>query len=431
MAVHKMWSKSSLIGRLRDFSKSTFAVLGISTFLFMGLNAGAYYLMPYIASQPPANVFDAVLWPHSEMGKRVLPEIFGVKEWEEAIKYNDVSPSFAMHPSLSFITEPVRNEHFSMSVEGVRLEPSWSGDSIRRQLGNHPHLIFALGGSTMLGHGVGGNHTIPFYMNEALQKSDNLVLNFGSQAYDQLRAIEKLVYLLRSGFQPQCVIFLDGWNDIIGMARSNQRPQDKLVYHGFVTNRGHIAFTPGDRRDDRKHVKLFLESLPVYRLFGEYQSRSFQVEDIVVERDAFVQGFDFYEAEFVHSHWFQFADQYRDLLKTQIVESFVDNLKFLKDLSKGFNFQVYSFFQPIGLLDLTNPFVPETARKAAGYDYILDMEQTLSQAIDSGTLEMIDLSEGLREVLGQKYVDVAHYSPLANKMLATEIIAKMGSCSHN
>jgi len=106
-------------------------------------------------------------------------------------------------------------------------------------------------------------------------------------------------------------------------------------------------------------------------------------------------------------------------------------LKFLKDLSKGFNFQVYSFFQPIGLLDLTNPFVPETARKAAGYDYILDMEQTLSQAIDSGTLEMIDLSEGLREVLGQKYVDVAHYSPLANKMLATEIIAKMGSCSHN
>jgi len=309
-----------------------------------------------------------------------------------------------------------------MGPEGVRLEPGWSDDFVRQRLKSGTQLIFVMGGSTVLGHGVGADHTISYHMNEALHGSGATALNFGSQAYDQHLDIEKLVYLLREGFRPNRVVFLNGWNDILGMARSNLRAQDKLVYHGFATNRGEIAFTPGDRVDDRKHLRLFLESLPAYRLLDSFKRRSIHVDRILAERDAFTQGFNFYEAELVFSHWADFADRHQELLKARMIDSFAANLAFLQDLSKGFGFELHAFYQPIGLLDPDNPFVGDQARAARGYAYVKEMDGVIRQNIASGRLPMTDISQALRNMRGAKFIDVAHYSPMANKALAREIL---------
>ena len=403
-------------------TRNALITIGISVVLFIALNLLAYLAMPHFIPPRTSDVFDSVSWPHSAVGQRVLKGIFATDDWAKAIRYNEASPNFAIHPTLSFITEPVRNEHFTMGPEGVRLEPGWSDDFVRQQLKNGTQLIFVMGGSTVLGHGVGADHTISYYMNEALHGSGGTALNFGSQAYDQHRDIEKLVYLLREGFHPERVVFLNGWNDILGMARSNLRVQDKLVYHGFATNRGEIAFTPGDRVDDRKHLTLFVQSLPAYRLLESLKRRSTNVDRMLVERDAFTQGFNFYEAEFVFSHWADFVDRHQELLKTRIIDSFAGNLAFLHDLSKGFGFEVHAFYQPIGLLDSDNPFVGDQARAARGYAYVKEMDGVIRHNIASGKLPMTDISQALRSMRGAKFIDVAHYSPSANKALAREIL---------
>jgi hypothetical protein len=414
-----------LIGVLSWLARPTrnaLITIGISVVLFVALNLLAYLAMPSSVRPRTNDVFNSVSWPHSAVGQRVLAGVFGTEDWRQAIRYNEASPNFAMHPTLNFITEPVRNEHFTMGPEGVRLEPGWSDDFVRQQLKNSTHLIFVMGGSTVLGHGVGADHTISYHMNEALHGGGGTALNFGSQAYDQHRDIEKLVYLLREGFRPDRVIFLNGWNDILGMARSNLRVQDKLVYHGFATNRGEIAFTPGDRADDRRHFRLFLESLPAYRLLESVKRRSINLDRMLAERDAFTQGFDFYEAEFLYLHWADFADRHRELLKKQIVENFAANLKFMRGLSVGFGFKFYSFYQPIGLLDPDNPFVGDPARTAPGYAYVQEMDGVIRHNIASGKLPMTDISQALRDLPGAKFVDVAHYSPIASKALAREIL---------
>ncbi len=403
-------------------TRNALITIGISVVLFIALNLLAYLAMPYFVPPRTNDVFDAVSWPHSAVGQRVLKGIFGTEDWGKAIRYNQASPNFAIHPTLNFMTEPVRNEHFTMGPEGVRLEPGWSDDFVRQQLKNGRPLIFVMGGSTVLGHGVGADHTISYHMNEALHGSGATAVNFGSQAYDQHRDIEKLLYLLREGFRPAKVVFLNGWNDILGMARSNLRTQDKLIYHGFATNRGEIAFTPGDRVDDRRHFRLFLESLPAYRLLETYKRRSINLDRMLAERDAFTQGFDFYEAEFLYLHWADFADRRRELLKKQIADNFAANLKFLQGISTGFGFEFYSFYQPIGLLDPDNPFVGDQARTAAGYAYVHEMDDVIRHNIASGKLPMIDISRALRNIPGPKFIDVAHYSPSANKALAREIL---------
>lgn len=225
-------------------------------------------------------------------------------------------------------------------------------------------------------------------------------------------------------------MFLDGWNDILGMARSNLRTRDKLVYHGFATNRGDIAFTPGDRVDDRRYFRLFLESLPLYRLMAVAQRGPLSLDTIHQERDSFTHGFDFYEAEFVFNHWVEFADRDRNILKRQIIENQSENLKFLQALARGFGFRVYSFYQPLGLLDPENPFVGDSARTARGYDYVVDMDKIMRDAIAMGQFPMIDISHILSDGLGRNYVDVAHYSPMANKIIAGEIIGRINALSY-
>lgn len=417
------------LSSLASGTRTALITIGISVALFIALNFIAYLAMPHFVRSPTHNVFDAVSWPRSSVGQQVLKGVFGTEDWGQAIRYNDASPNFASHPTLSFISQPVRNNDFSMGPEGVRLEPGWDDDLVRRLFQSHNHVTFLLGGSTALGHGVGANHTVSFFINEALRDSGMVTLNLGSEAYDQHRDIEKLVYLLRAGFRPERVVFLEGWNDILGMARSNLRVQDKLVYHGFATNRGEIAFTPGDRADDRRHLRLFLQSLPAYRLLEIYKRRPINVDRMLAERDAFTQGFDFYEAEFVFLHWADFADRHRELLKKQIVDRFETNLAFLQALSIGFNFRVYSFYQPIGLLDEDNPFVGNQARAARGYDYVVEMDRVIRDAIASDRLPMIDISTALRNLPNHKYIDVAHYSPAANKVLAHTMLRYMSGAS--
>ena len=111
--------------------------------------------------------------------------------------------------------------------------------------------------------------------------------------------------------------------------------------------------------------------------------------------------------------------------KGEIVDYYRANLKLLKALGDAYGFGLHAFYQPNGLLDGTNPFVRAQARGAPGYRYISELVASARAAIARGEVPMTDISDALANMPGPRYLDIAHYTPEANAVLARAIAAHM------
>lgn len=399
-------------------------MIGATAILFVLMNLAAQFFIDRLSHATPNSLFNLVLQPDSQIGIPVLKNIFNVGTKEEALERAKSAPSFEMHPGLHYMTARANNKHYRIGLEGIRYDEGWDDQFVRNTLDSGKPLIFLMGGSTVLGHGVSANETISSHLNKLLAPSKQAtVLNFGSQAYDQQRAIEKLVYLLREGYRPQQVIFLDGWNDLAGLARSNMRWQDKVIFHGFAVNRGKIAFTPEAHIGAVNMTRLFVESLPITRAIERRNWQSINVDTIKSSRDPFIDGFDFAEADWMFFNWEIYAQRNKERLKTEIIESYKNNLRMINGLSKAFGFKVSVIFQPFGLFDDSNPFVPLESRKTESYKFLEAVNTLVRSEIKNGNLPMIDASNVLSDLNEHRYVDVAHYSPSANMRLAKHMSA--------
>ena len=112
--------------------------------------------------------------------------------------------------------------------------------------------------------------------------------------------------------------------------------------------------------------------------------------------------------------------------KGEIVEYYRANLKLLKALADAYGFGLDPFYQPNGLLDNTNPFVSRAT--PAGRPAIATSRSWLPARVRRslrGEVLMIDISDALADMPGPRYLDIAHYSPEANAVLARSIASHM------
>ena len=392
-----------------------FLIIGLSTTFFILINLVVFYLPAESNQKSNNNLFNKIIGPESTIGYQNLKLAFhsGV---ETALERFRLAPSFSMHPDLHFITSPTNNKFYHIGENGLRYEPGWNNEKATNVL-NQIGGTYLFGGSTMFGHGVASDETISYFINDSpVKKTNNLTFNFGAQAYDFQRAAEKLVYLLRIGYRPKTVVFLIGWNELVGSARSNMRWQDKVIYHGFSVNRGEVAYTPD--ASNINYLSLFSQSLPLVQYM---QGRKDCPKDIAIARNPWMQGFDFFEANCVFKNWEQFAAKNQQALIDEQILSLKSQVNFVEDLSRGFGFKTFIIYQPIGLFDPTNSFVPEEAKKTLGYSYLLNSYQSIKSQIKNNDLNIIDGSSWLNNMNSIRYIDVAHYSPEANKVLADQI----------
>ncbi len=420
----------SFVGRavrfLGRFIFSLFAIIGIITALCLAVNYAAYKSLS--PPQAPTDTLALLHGPGSPASLELYRHIFKLAPGEDPMGRFKASPSFARHPTLQFITQPIDNRFFRVGREGIRYQPGWDDAFIGNLLAGTRPLIFAFGGSTTLGHGIANDETWPYFLNRVIEQKSAaagpqqtpVVMNFGAQAYDQHTEIDKLIYLLKAGYRPSKVIFLDGWNDLF-MARTNMRLVDQVIYHGFSVSRGEIAFTRGGSYHQPRNLDLFLDSLPLYQYLQQSKRQLPQIDKIKVDRNAFDDGFDFQEAEYLFRHWAEFGERHREHFKKRILDYYRNNLKLLKTLSAGYGFKLEVLFQPIGLLDETNSFVPARSRTGLGYRYVAELAATVKSAIAAGELDMVDISGALDAMDEPRYIDVAHYSPAANQELARVI----------
>ncbi len=407
-------------------------LLGASMVLFALVNIVALHMLEGLQDPLPDSVFNHVAPPESQIGISILQPLFDSASPDAALERARSAPGFEMHPGLHYMTARTDNKHYRIGLEGIRYDQGWDDKRVRGFLDSKSPVIFLMGGSTMMGHGVSGDETISWHLNRLLASGHGgTALNFGAQAYDQPREIEKLLYLLRAGYRPRHVVFLDGWNDVAGLGRSNLRPRDKVIFHGFAVNRGAIAFTPATRMSSVSPLRLLAEGLPIVRYVQARKQIGISIDTIRAARDPFVDGFDFAEADWMFFHASLYAQRHRVRLQAELLETYRRDLQFLQDLSRAFGFGLTVLLQPFGLLDERNPFVPADVRALEDYRHFADTNELLRREIAEGRLAMIDASGALASLPGGRYVDVAHYSPVANEQLARLIHRiLMGTVSH-
>lgn len=424
--------------KIAGFIHSFFIVIGITTVLFIAINLAAIRFIPAPANSelPKADlILNHGHYPSTEEGQNVLKQYFGkdfAQDVHDAMSKESPTPAFSAHPVLHYIVTPTDNRFYHVGIEGMRYDEGITDESAINLLRTSKHKIFMFGGSTTFGYGLSSNQTIQHYLQSKYSGTDTVVFNFGANAYDQQREIDKLVYLLEHDYIPDEVIFFDGVNDITHMAASNYRAGDKIIYHGFVSGRSRSEnpddnFTvpsPTPRKLGLKdYLILQTRAIPVIRAFIQDSIQSankFDDASFPDELDPFKTKLNIKMAEFAFFHWGIIGDNHLELKKKEMLEYYKHNQSFLEHLASGYGFKLHLFFQPMGMLDPNNPMVPAMDSKVPGYRYYHEMVPFVREHIASGELHMIDLSDVLVDISKKHlaYVDPMHYSPQANQLFA-------------
>ena len=267
--------------------------------------------------------------------------------------------------------------------------------------------IFAVGGSTTGGTYISDEHTWPSFLSQILNEQAKLqrkpfsieVTNFGRPGYYLSKEAELVFDLLRSGYRPSLVIFLDGYNmgdfedDVPTI--TDKLGDDFLSCYYF-------------KRCNLENLLLPVKLLPVYRLA---KSISHRLNPNTVEPTG-----------------------PRSTNTTQtlnedpqtIVERFIRNKKLINGICTVYGAKTLFFLQPHPLYkyDL-RLFRPELQKQIIeGNDCMLtnSVYEIMRQ-----NKEFIDISTLYKEFGSNKkaFVDDYHYSPAFNKLLAENIAANI------
>jgi hypothetical protein len=410
-----------MLKRIGAIARDATTAIGVTVILFVLANLAAAYALKRERFPPPDPLWDTVPVLSSPEAKATLRAVFA-GESDQEIRSRFVNIPFTLHPILEYAEPPIDVPRYHVGIENVRYHDEWSDDEVRRRLGSDK-LTLILGGSTTFGALVGNNETWPYYFDQAIRPRGEDSLNMASIFNDQAREIDRLVYHLRRGLRPRRVIFLDGLNDMFMLVDSNLRPGDRIVYPGFMTNRGEVAISSGLQVGQRNWWRLLGEALPAVQWIERQLEPDLSAEQIIYSRDVFTQGFDFREAEWARFFWYKWAPQHAVELRAELIAQYKTNLDFIAALAKSFGFEALVFYQPIGLFDPTDEFVTDAARQTPEYAFLASLDDAVHAEIRAGRLGMIDLHDVLDPLGHLRYVDVSHYSPAAHRLIAGAISA--------
>jgi len=407
-----------------NFSKrfSTFSIIfTITLILLLIINIGAYI---YLKNNPlDRGEKDLFVGEEDDDGIKIRKKAFGTNDESLLKEYID-SPGIRPHTVLHF-TEGTSRPHYKIGIEGIRYLSGWTDETVRKLLSEQHKTVFVFGGSTTFGHGVPNDSTLVSYLNSIDNK--NTYFNFGIQAYDSIREVDKLLYLLRKGYRPKNVIFIDGLNDITTFSRSPYELHDTPRAQGLVLDRGQVPLIFGIPKS--KNMRLaFAYSLPLTHLVHRLKYKQDNTNNVLVRKSANINGLDnWLELINFHYNWAQIQKHKLPQLSEDIIRYYKNNISFVNQLGKSFGFNAYFIYQPIGLVDSNQPFLKRKYFKSDLYTVFKGVDSEIRKAINQGHLKMLDCSHAFSKPSSKPYfyIDPTHYSPSGNKALASCILQEI------
>lgn len=393
-----------------------FAIIGFSTvLLFVFINVVLYFIPSPL--QKRINFINAL---HTLPTIALKTDTLLLKKVYEGLTLAEIServhaPQIKSHPVLPFMNQPTENSCYKLGFENIRYDSFIQSDSVARQKINNSVWVF--GGSTVFGTGVCGDETITYYLNT--HDSLNTYINFGCQGYNQFAEIEKLLLLLRKGYTPKAVVFLDGLNDLITLSHycfsASETPARSQ--HAYEHELG-----PDNIKLNRKSIY----SLPVLNWYLAYVAGKTVNGSLPIEENIYSPRSDYNTSDYLHylSHRL-YLHTPDEKLKDKMFTYYRCNLAFIQKLSEAYHFNFRIFFQPIGLLYAKNPFVKNKAAFDTAFFAVKQcryLETEMRRTIKTTNLNhFTDLSQTHYET-NIPYIDLTHYSPRMNLLLAKKIL---------
>ncbi len=343
-------------------------------------------------------------------------------------------PNITAHPVLEFMEHPTVSEDYNVGFENMRYTRYVNAANAKEKI-NGSTWVF--GGSTTFGHGVADDETIASNLNRL--DSTAVYVNFGVQAYDENLEIEKLLLLLKKGYRPSRVIFIDGLNDITEMNQMNFKPEEMpcRLYDAYRYRSNIESVIDPDRQ-------FIVRKLPVFdylfELVDEAKMKKKGAPDPNHEIDLDNPD-ELYHSDPVLDYVMtaKAGEDYDAAMKNigaykrKITTYYRMNDDFLRQLSEAFHFRYSVFLQPLGNLSPENPFHrdPRTFRDDLRYKYCVALLDTVRAAIASHALPGFrDITTADRACPGC-YVDFTHYGPALCRTIAQVIVEDLRTEGRN
>lgn len=324
-------------------------------------------------------------------------------------------PARASHPTLEFIQRPTRSTFYNVGFAGVR--GSMSNAEIRKGLHGG---VWVFGGSTLFGHGIADDQTIPHHLG-ALDPT-NRYLNFGVQGAHQNLELEKLILLLKKGHRPSRVLFVDGLNDMLSMLGSSFLPEETPMMaesaYGHLYTIRHFY--------QRRSFSQLLADLPLTRALRarpKLKSAGFTRLD---EAQAlyFLDPRAHYEsAPKILDHRLGSIEHHQ----AKLLRYYRANLDQLAALGRAYGFSSRVFFQPVGLLNHRSPFLTSASewKQSSLHQQLSAMSRTIRAELGAEKLPgMVDITDADQDC-ADCYVDLAHYDGQLCRKLAQRMLSSI------
>ncbi len=334
------------------------------------------------------------------------------------------TPNVIAHPTMEFTERPVKSEFYNVGFENMRYTGFVTEANAKEKINGS---IWVLSGSTGFGHGVADDESLVHYL-DALDE-EHTYINFAFQGAMQHNEIDKVILLLKKGYRPRGLLFLDGLNDTISCLGTNFAPEEITRFpwtaYGYTYN-----------------IKAYYQQKSVFGMFGELPighvveqwraglaptkvhisngySRTDDPNDLYVTNP---------RAHFVATDYMYVNKvEHLALYEQKILDYYRANLEFIQRLAYAYQIRATVVFQPNGMILDTNPFIKDLAayQQEEIYRLLAGMYGAVQGAIrDRKIPPMIDLSD-LHAGCTDCYVDLAHYHPSFNEKLAGAILEAM------
>ena len=287
---------------------------------------------------------------------------------------------------------------YIVGFEGIRLEETISfleetiaTDKAAKLINGS---VWVFGGSTVFGQGVMENETITAHLNR--MDTANTYLNFGALTCWQSCEVERMVQLLKRGYRPKKVIFIDGLNDILRLTDSGKELMgNQIILSGS-------AYTEGNTGNKTAGTFIF-EEMPLMRLirvlFSDETLQDKKTDQIATETRL-------------------------DSVINQLSETYISNYYFLDTLTRAYGIDFDIYYQPVGILAEENPFwrkrqdFKSTALYATFRYTISGIRERLERHYMPHFHDIMDVHETCNDC----YVDLIHYNSRLNGLIAKEIL---------
>ncbi len=353
-----------------------------------------------------------------------MRQIYPGKSDQEILELIKFQSPYANHPILEFQEKVQRSNSYNVGFEGIRFDQKVTEINAASLING---AVWVFGGSTTYGQGVRDDETLSAYLNRI--DTSSTYINFGVHAYHQSNEIEKMILLLKKGYLPSRVIFIDGLNDITRMIETNYHPLEtpSLAKNAYNSDFNIATTETGN---------TVLKQLPATRLlrsvFGKEIGPDENIwlpwtnyDDIYDPENLYnTNPRQHFRSTILRSPYKEIDTTALNYITWKLEEFYKANHAFIEKISSAYGFEFSVYFQPIGIISSENPFWKDKSNGIntplfRNIDYIVPK---LKEGIAEWNLPSFYDISNVHDSCAGCYVDLTHYNPRLNKMMAEAIL---------